>query len=158
MSNLQSAKSAIQAEIAHARQGLAFYQSRIETLEQTLDQLDTVSTPEDIAEQSEGRRRQPVTQTRAGRKPGRPARATRASSKGSGLPQTGGEFWMQLISDQPQSAAELLKQAIAHLGSNLDKKDLQKLRQRVSPALQALLKSNRIKDTGAGRERRYFKG
>ncbi|MDF3035214.1 MAG: hypothetical protein K0S28_488, partial [Paucimonas sp.] len=44
------------------------------------------------------------------------------------------------------------------LGSNLDKKDLQKLRQRVSPALQALLKSNRIKDTGAGRERRYFKG
>jgi len=39
MSNLESAKIAIEAELAHARQGLAHYHSRIDALDKTLAQL-----------------------------------------------------------------------------------------------------------------------
>ena len=157
MSNLQSAKSAIEAEIMHARQGVAFYQTRLETLEKTLDQLDSVSLPEDIAqiEQSEKRYSSVRAKTIHKRRRGRPAGS--AASSGRELPTTGADYWLNLVSDQPQSAAEILRQAVAKLGFHPSKLQVQKLRQRLAPGLKALLEAQKIQDSGAGRERRFFK-
>lgn len=156
MSNLQSAKSAIEAEIMHARQGLAFYQSRLETLEKTLDQLDSVSLPEDIAQIEETGRRSSSARTKSAHKKGRGRRSASAFS-GKELPVTGSDYWLALVSEEPQSGAEILKQAIAGLGFHPNKLQVQKLRQRLAPGLKALLDSKKIQDSGRGRERRFFK-
>jgi len=158
MSNLQSAKFAIEAEIMHARQGIAFYQSRLETLEKTLDQLDSVSLPEDIAQIEESEKRPSSARVKIAHKRGRGRPSGSATSSGKELPTTGGDYWLNLVSDQPQSAAEILKQAIAKLGFHPNKLQIQKLRQRLAPGLKTLLEAQKIQDSGAGRERRFFKG
>lgn len=160
MSNLQSAKTAIKAEIAHAKQGLDYYKSRVEILEQALDQLEHAGAPEDISV-SRGRKRRGAETVQAARTD-RPHRAKRtgrraASDSAQELPYTGGDFWFDLITDEPHSAAEILKSAVGSLGFEADKSQVQKLRQRLTAALQTMLQSGRIKDSGAGRERRYFK-
>src|SRR4051794_20066193 len=127
MSNLQSAKSAIEAEIMHMRQGVAFYQSRLETLEKTLDQLDSVSLPEDIVQIEESGKRPSSARTKAAYKKGRGRRSVTIAS-GKELPTTGGEYWLDLVSGQPQSGAEILRQAIAKLGFHPSKLQVQKLR------------------------------
>jgi hypothetical protein len=157
MSNLQSAKSAIKAEIAHAKQGLDYYKSRVEILEQALDQLEHAGAPERAsgARGAKSRRQaQPAEagRPRRGRRPGRPA------ANAHELPYTGGDFWLDLISDEPHSAAEILKSAVGSLGFEPDKAQVQKMRQRLTAALQAMLQAGKIKDSGAGRERRYVKG
>ena len=158
MSNLQSAKSAIKAEIAHAKQGLDYYKSRVEILEQALDQLEHAGTP-DHTTATRGKRGRPQTVQAAladrphrGRRPGR-----RAANAQHELPYTGGDFWFDLITEEPHSAAEILKSAVSSLSFEADKSQVQKLRQRLTAALQAMLQAGRIKDSGTGRERRYFK-
>jgi hypothetical protein len=156
MSNLQSAKSAIEAEIMHARQGVAFYQSRLHTLEKTLDQLDSVSLPEDII-QIEEPKQSSSARAKTAHKRGR-GRPSGSASSGKELPTTGADYWLDLVSDQPQSGAEILRQAVARLGFHPNKLQVQKLRQRLAPGLKALLQAQKIQDSGAGRERRFFKG
>lgn len=179
-SNLKSARQAIAAELSHARKGAAFYNSRVEALETALQQLENVEaegvTSTRSAKRSMNGQSQP--ETRRGRKRrsangmaprSSTAAATRQqrsqksgtvrSRRGdSGLPITGGEFWLNLVSDQPQSAVDISNAAIAALGIKPDQKDeIQKLKQRVSPALAGLLSAHKIQDSGAGRERRFFK-
>ena len=158
MSNLQSAKSAIKAEIAHAKQGLDYYKSRVEILEQALDQLEHAGTPERTPATRGKRGRPPSAQVelndrpRRGRRPGRPT-----TNEQHELPYTGGDFWFDLITEEPHSAAEILKSAVGSLDFEAYKSQVQKLRQRLTAALQAMLQAGRIKDAGTGRERRYFK-
>lgn len=156
MSNLQSAKSAIEAEIMHARQGLAFYRSRLETLEKTLDQLDSVSLPEDIIQIEESEKRSSSAKAHTGRKRGRRS-SSNAPSFGKELPTTGADYWLELVSDQPQSAADILRQAVAKLGFHPTKLQVQKLRQRLAPGLKGLLQAKKIQDSGSGRDRRFFR-
>lgn len=163
VSNLQSAKSAIKAEIAHARQGLDFYKSRVEILEQALDQLEHAASPEPAGGMRGTKRRgrkSSATATKAAQaaRPHRGRRSARSSGNANELPYTGGDYWFDLIGDEPHSAAEILKSAIGSLGFEPDKAQVQKLRQRLTAALQQMLQAGRIKDSGAGRERRYFKG
>ncbi|HYD82061.1 MAG TPA: hypothetical protein VEC06_19835 [Paucimonas sp.] len=157
MSNLQSAKSAIKAEIAHAKEGLNFYKSRVEILEQTLSQLDSVGAPE-TTPASRGRKARKHAQAPASNgRTGRQRRGRKAQAEaGQELPFTGGDYWFNLIGDEPRSAAEILKAAVDSLGFEPSKEQVQKLRQRLTPALQGLLETKRIQDSGAGRERRYF--
>jgi hypothetical protein len=156
MSNLQSAKSAIKAEIIHARQGMDYYKSRVEILEQALTQLENAGAPERAsgarAKSRRGAEAAAASRPRRGRRPGK--QATGAHE----LPYTGGDYWLNLISDEPRSAAEILKASVGSLGFEPEKAQIQKLRQRLTAALQALLQAGRIKDSGAGRERRYVKG
>jgi hypothetical protein len=156
MSNLQSAKSAIKAEIDHARKGLDYYQSRVEILEQALTQLEHPGVPERT---SRTRRTKESTRVKA-TEANRPRRGRPPSRKVAGadeLPYTGGDFWLGYISDEPHSAAEILKSAVNSIGVESDKAKIQKLRQRLTAALQAMLQAGKIKDSGAGRERRYVK-
>lgn len=187
VSNLKSARHAIEAELSHARQGIAYYAARVEALEIALHQLDNVEAPEEAPAQRQkyqGKASgQKVRATRgrglhrmAGKNGAKSAaaaseapaqrdkesarRKTRAAGSDSaeGLPTTGAEFWLNLISDRPQSAVDISNAAIATLGIKPDQRQhIQKIKQRVAPALANLVSTQKIKDTGAGRERRFFK-
>lgn len=150
MSNLKSAKQAIKAELEHARQGVMFYQSRVEALEEALEKIDSV---EAVGEKGGNGKSQPAAK-RA--KPGRKPRA-QATGNGAKLPFTGKDFWPSLITSQPQSAREILDAAVRTLGITPSKDQLKKLSQRQTSALHNLIKTNVIADSGAGRERRFFK-
>jgi hypothetical protein len=156
MSNLQSAKSAIKAEIDHARKGLDYYKSRVEILEQALTQLEHPGVPERGTRTRRAKagghaKSAEASRPRKGRRPGRPAASAHE------LPYTGGDYWLDLISNEPHSAAEILKMSAGSLGFEPDKAQIQKLRQRLTAALQALLQAGKIKDSGSGRDRRYVK-
>jgi hypothetical protein len=173
-SNLNSAKQAIEAELTHARQGAAFYATRVQALEIALQQLENVDTENgavpaapDAPMHTKGK----VAGAKRGRKPGSVAKANGASTeektkgrkKGRGrpsssLPTTGRDFWFGLISDQPQSAVEISNAAVTALGiAPSQKREIQQLKQRVAPALASLVATHHISDTGSGRQRRFFK-
>jgi len=179
-SNLKSARQAIEAELTHARQGAAYYSARVEALEAALEQLESVEAEGDTssratkraangAKQAEPRRGRKRRSASGGTPRGAAAgtarqqnsqkqRTARASRGTSSLPTTGGDFWLKLVSDEPRSAVDISNAAIEALGIRPDQKDeIQKLKQRVSPALAGLLSAQKIQDTGAGRERRFFK-
>jgi hypothetical protein len=161
MSNLVSAKAAIRAEIEHAKKGAAYYQNLVVTLEQALEKLDSVGSEKiapkksaaDITVAINGVRRR-------GRPPKAAGKAAKTASprKGRGdLPFTGKDFWPSLISEQPQSMPEVLQSAIARLGISPTSEQKKKLSQRATFALNHLVKTNAISDTGSGRERRFLK-
>jgi hypothetical protein len=151
--NLKLARQAVATELNFAKQGMAYYLSRVEALEQALDQLESVST---------GHTEPAKTKTAAGRKgkaaqPKDRPRMKAGAREGRNFPTTGGDFWLELITDQPQSAVDIANAAAVVLGFADDKAQVQVLKQRVSPALNALVESKKVKDAGAGRERRFFK-
>jgi len=159
MANLEAARAAIEAEIAHAKRGVAHFSSRIEALEKTLLHLAEVNG---IGDGSRGRAKAGKAAAQKTAKSSKSkalgaAKAVKSKRDGNGLPFTGGSFWTDLMSSQPQSASEILNAAIVKLGFTPNKEQLQKLTQRLTFALHALVKSKKIKDSGKGRERRFFK-
>jgi hypothetical protein len=154
MSNLKSARQAIKAELEHARKGATFYQSRVEALEEALAKIDDVDAgTEKISGRSKAARAEaPATPAKRGRK----ARSQPAGN-GAKLPSTGKEFWPNLITEQPQSAKDILNAAVKSLGISPSKEQMKKLSQRQTSALHNLIKTNAIADSGAGRERRFFR-
>lgn len=160
MSNLTSAKHAIQAELNHAKQGMAFYQSRVEALEDALAKIDSVDSETKQGKKA-GRSRNGVTvknglsNKRAMKASAKPQ--AKADSDGEKLPSTGKNFWPDLITGQPRSAPEILQAAISALGISPSKGQRKKLAQRQANALSLLTKSGVISSSGAGRERRFFK-
>lgn len=160
MSNLESAKAAIQAELSHAKEGLAFYQSRIESLQKMLTELAHFNGAGIGTTVTKGKRgRKPgvsiatTIAVKAGKK-----KAGKEASNGHDLPFTGGDYWTNLVLDEPRSASEILDAATSSLGFSPTKTQLQKLAGRMTFALNTLVKTNKIKDSGRGRERRFFKG
>ena len=173
MSNLDSAKQAIEAEIEHAKEGLAFYQTRIASLEQALTQLayiDGGASHGTSLTVSTGKRRGPkpknakqtsadeTSAPSAGKKSStQKSKNGVAASGGNELPFTGGDYWTNLITAEKKSASEILEAAIAGLGFEPTKVQRNKLGGRMTFALNTLVKSNGIQDSGRGRERRFFK-
>ena len=164
MSNLDSAKAAIEAELSHAKNGLHYYHSRIEAMEKMLAQLAGFQGSSLPPEGSRVKR---------GPKPGAKAaaraeklektekapkkKAGRKSTGSSGLPFTGGDFWQNLVLTEPRSFPDILEAAIATLGFEPTKPQIQKLSGRMIFAINALVKTKQIKDSGSGRARRFFK-
>lgn len=153
MSNIKSAREAIQAELDHAREGAAFYQSRVEALEEALAKiyhLEAGSVPNG--------KPTPAAGAAAKGKRGRPAKKVEAGTvNDEKLPSTGKNFWPDLITPHPQSAPEILTAAIRSLGLSPSKEQTKKLAQRQASALSLLTKSGAISSSGSGRERRFFK-
>jgi hypothetical protein len=180
VSNLRSARQAIEAELEHARKGMDFYESRVAALQTALQQLENVENT-DVSPNGRKHKTKATSQKGAGAKRGSAARAatgaaesaTRQKAAGakragkgksaagahgaSELPATGGDFWLNLITEEPRSAAEISNAAISSLGVPLNKDQIAKLKQRATPTLNTLVASQKIKDMGAGRERRFFK-
>ncbi|HEY8606087.1 MAG TPA: hypothetical protein VIM12_03095 [Noviherbaspirillum sp.] len=147
MSNLRAARDSLAAELAHARQGLAFYDARVAALEDTLAKLENLNSDAGLREKT----RRPGREKRPG------AKAAEKTKQAGNLPQTGKEFWTGLIGNQPKSTKEILESAIKALGISPSKDDLKKLSQRQANALHTLVKEKLISDTGAGRERRFYR-
>lgn len=163
MSNLHSARAALEFELNHAKQGLAFYSSRVEKLEDALHRIEEIeSTEPGTAKRSQlkgngkaaGARRGPKPKTANG------AKQRRNKANEHPLPKTGGDFWLNLVTEQHQSAADIANSAAASLGLDpqKDKQQIKLLKQRVTPGLNLLVTAQKIKDSGAGRERRFYKG
>lgn len=187
--NLASAREAIQAELSHARQGMAFYSARVEALETALTQLESVEGDESApaaksrhkpatGRQKSGESKRPRQSRKAKgeeagyaasangasgskreAKRGRKARTAGRSGNDVQLPTTGTDFWLKLVTEEPKSAVEIANAAAEVVGIKPDQKAaIQKLKQRVAPALSTLVSRQKIQDSGAGRERRFFKG
>jgi len=153
MSNLVSVKAAIRDEIEHAKKGVAYYQSLVVTLEQALEKLNSVSGESTSLKgtlKKDGA--SGMDKPRRGRKPGAIGKGGR-----SDLPFTGKDFWPSLITTQPQSAPEVLQAAIDRLGITPTSEQRKKLSQRATFALNHLVKTNAIADSGSGRARRFVK-
>lgn len=169
MSNLDKAKSAIEAELSQAKQGLAYYQSHVAALENTLAQLGSIAGGTVSAKPAGAKRgrkpgqlAKPIKLVKAGR--GRPpkagkvvkAKTGRAAKGPKDLPFTGGDYWPNLVTSNPQSASEILQASISGLSFTPTPEQVKKLTQRMTFVLNALVKSGRIKDSGSGRGRRFF--
>ena len=180
MSNIETARAALQAELDHAKTGHAFYAERIASLEQALAQIAGLG-----GISGGGKVAAPANKAKRGRKPNteklssaglgvdsdsasKPAKAAkgvksgkrgrpRKAAGGNELPFTGGDYWTNLVTDAPQSASDILASAISKLGFSPDKAQRQKLQSRMVFALNALAKDKKIADSGKGRERRFFK-
>lgn len=158
MSNLKSARQAIKAELEHARKGAMFYQSRVVALEEALAKIDSVETNGSVSSNLPKAGKAPANAGKVKR--GRKARGQSTGNKADGsdkLPSTGKDFWPNLITTQPQSAKEILNAAIKTLGISPSKEQVKKLSQRQTSALHNMIKANVISDSGAGRDRRFFK-
>jgi hypothetical protein len=147
MSNLKAARQAIQAELNHARQGAAYYQERVAALEEALAKIDSVDLAESAMQSPKA-----VKPNNAGSKKVKGKRATEGD-----LPPTGGDFWLRLITNQPQSAREILEAAVKAIGILPSKEQLKKLSQRQTNALHNMVKAKMVSDAGSGRARRFFR-
>lgn len=159
MSNLSSAKQAIQSELDYAKRGFAFYTSRVDALEQALREIDRACTGvpagRHIDTKSGAREQRP---SNAGLKSGRSRLHADGEPDGAyELPSTGGDFWPDLISSREKSGREILASAIAKLGFTPSSAQIKKLSARMTTALNNLVKANIIKDTGSGRARRFYR-
>lgn len=154
MSNLKSAIQAIKAELAHAKEGAAFYQSRITALEEALARIDSVETG--VAQNKDSGKTKRAGKAIGGAKRGRKPRA-QVEEGSAKLPSTGKDFWPNLITSEPRSAPEILNAAVKTLGISPTKEQMKKLSQRQTSALNNMVKTQLIQDSGSGRERRFFR-
>lgn len=185
--NLTSAREAIQVALSHAREGVAFYSARVEALEMALIQLESMGEDESALTEKSRRKpaasRQKSGESKRGRqsrktkeearnaasangvsgarrevKRGRKAGTAGRSGKDVQLPTTGIDFWLKLVTEEPRSAVEIANAAAEVVGIRPDQKEaIQKLKQRVAPALATLVSTQKIQNSGSGRERRFFK-
>jgi len=156
MSNLKSAEQAIQAELDHARQGLAYYQSKVGALEEALAKVHSVQTV--LSEEGPvSRAAKPKTSAAPKSQGKRRAQTAGAAGSNDKLPSTGKDFWPSLLTDDPQSPAEILSAAIKSLGISPSADQTKKLSQRQANALSVMAKNGDINTVGDGRSRRYFR-
>lgn len=147
MARMQSAAKVIQDELKQARQAVAFYQKRVEDLEDVLATLSSIDAP--------------VSASRGGgnkKKDATPAKATSqvaSKTRSKKLPATGKDFWPSLLTDKPQSSAEIFKAALAALRIRPTPEDRKKLNQRMSNALSVMSKNGEITAEGSARNRLY---
>lgn len=154
MSNLGSAKSAIKAELQHAREGVAYYQSLVTALEEALTRLDSVGPEAGKAPV----RKAAMANEKPGRgRRGRKPRTAVAPEQEGNLPGTRKEFWVDLIDTQPKSAVEVVQAAVEKLDFTPTREQVKKLSQRATYALNTMVKSGEISDSGSGRARRFFR-
>lgn len=163
MSNMTSVKAALDAEIKHAKEGIAFYSTRIATLEkmiQQLNQLDGAHTASTIGESGSKRK-----YTRSAPKvsdialvegDGDTSIATASGRATSKLPATTAAFWTSLLSETPTSNKDIIKAAIAVLKIRPNPADLKKLKQRLANAITIMTKDGSMMSEGTGRARRFF--
>lgn len=151
MSNLQSAKEAVLTELEQARQGVDFYQSRIAELEQVLASLEAI----DGGETAGPARKRAARSTQKAAKPAASTRRGAARKSASALPATSKEFWLNLVTGEPQTSRQILDAAVAALEINPSAADLKKLSQRQANALHMLVKDKSIADSGSGRQRTF---
>jgi hypothetical protein len=159
MSNMTSVKSALDAEIKHAKEGIAFYSMRIATLEKMIAQLDQLDgSHDDIKSGKAGKSTGKRKYTRSTESLATSVAAVASASKAGGakLPATTAKFWQSLLSETPISNKDIIKAAIAALKIKPSAADLKKLKQRLANAITIMTKDGSMQSEGTGRARRFF--
>ncbi len=163
MSNMTSVKSALDAEIKHAKEGIAFYSTRIATLEKMIQQLDQLDgAREGGATGKTGGKRKYTRSAKGGADmsttdDGADTSAGVSSGRyASKLPATTAAFWTSLLSETPISNKDIIKAAIAALKIRPSPADLKKLKQRLANAITIMTKDGTMMSEGTGRARRFF--
>jgi hypothetical protein len=159
MSNLETAIDAIKAEIEHAKKGLAYYTERVSSLEQALAGIAQADTGHGngslVLPGKVGAKH------KAANRKGRKAKSAKGTAADAGqvaeLPSTGGSYWQDLVTAEPKSGRAILAEAINNLGFAPTKAQVAKLVNRMTFALNTMVKAGVIQDSGSGRERRFFK-
>lgn len=158
MSNLRTARLAIEAEIAHAKKGAVYYMQRVSSLEQALAQIVNAGEVTQASVETDAKEIGRAAGKAGKAKRGRRRRTETENGDEAGkLPSTAGDYWQNLIGEQPKSGADILAEAVRGLGFEPTRAQVGKLRNRMAFALNTLVKSGAIKDSGNGRERRYFR-
>jgi hypothetical protein len=163
MSDLNVARHAIEAELARAEQGLQFYTNHVESLKSALAELRKVEQglTQALTSQPSGKqpsaRRPAASRKNARTRPQKKAGAAKpqAARPARELPSTGSDYWLQFIVEEPRTAVEITRAAIDALGFIPTPDQVKVLKQRISPSLETMVKSKKIKDSGTGRERRF---
>lgn len=158
MSNLQTVKTALIAEIKNAREGVAFYTKRIVELEKLQKQLGQLDIAEASAPSAKKGRDTATSKLKV-----MVADAVPIVLDGKGkvkatpkLPATKTSFWQGLLTDTPMANQEILAAAIAELKIRPTPVDLQKLKQRLANFITTATKDGAIHSDGTGRARRFF--
>ena len=162
MSNISTVTSALEAEIQHAKQGIAFYAARIAVIENIIVQLDDLradaSAPAITSTGKRGKAR--GARLAADSDVARHVKPVKAAKNSKSvrvlvLPKTGNAFWQSLLSNTPVSNRELLDAAIVSLQIRPTTNDLVKLKQRLANAITNMTKDGSMHSAGSGRERRF---
>jgi|SRR6185437_6140544 len=162
MSNIDAAIAALGAELSQAKQGLAYYQSQVSALETALAQLGVIGKVPAKRGRKPGvlakvEKSKPVKVARGRGRPPKVKGKVKSGGRSKDLPFTGGDYWPDLVHSEPRSASDILKASVAGLGFEPSKEQVKKLSQRMTFVLNSLVKSGKIKDSGSGRGRRFFK-
>ncbi|MEC4720442.1 hypothetical protein RY831_14865 [Noviherbaspirillum sp. CPCC 100848] len=152
MAKVHSAAKVIEDELKQARKAVAFYTKRIEDLEDILATLSSIDAP---VTAKRGRAAKDASASKASAT--KTAKSSTKGTRSTKLPSTGKDFWPGLLTDTPQSSAEVLKAAIAALRIRPNPDDRKKLTQRMANALSVLSKNGEIKAEGEHRNRLYSK-
>lgn len=151
MARVQSATKVIQDELNQARKAVAFYEKRIEDLEDILETLGSIDTPMTATRTRRGAKKSAATTSKAAKETKATGRGTRSAK----LPPTGKDFWPNLLNDTPQTSAQIFKAALAALRIRPNPEDRKKLSQRMANALSILAKNGDITAEGERRTRLY---
>lgn len=151
MARVQSAAKVIQDELNQARKAVAFYEKRIQDLEDILETLGSIDAPVSTTRTRGGAKKSAATTSKVAKT----AKATGRGTRSAKLPQTGKDFWPSLLNETPQTSAEVFKAALAALRIRPNPEDRKKLSQRMANALSVLAKNGDITAEGERRTRLY---
>ncbi len=154
MSNITAARAALVAELQHAREGMQFYATRIETFEKLLAQLEGVDAG-GVSPTSGAKTGKRATKRSGAVSAAIADDAGQAVAGKANLPATRGDFWKNLLSEVPMSNRDILKAATTTLKIRPNPEALKKLKQRLANALTVMTKDGSIKSDGSGRARRF---
>ena len=157
MSNMMGIKTALDAEIKYAKEGIAFYSTRIAALEKMIQQLDLLDGIREMATPTGKKKRAGSTKTAAASMDdGGVSAISAANDRSVKLPATTAKFWLSLLSEEPISNKDIIKGAIAALKLRPTPADLTKLKQRLANAITIMTKDGSMQSEGTGRARRFF--
>lgn len=130
--NMEQAKNALQAELAHAVLGVEYWTTKANNLRGMIARFDNLE-------------QEPVAKkTKKILPPGK-----------NQLPATGRDFWITRFTEVPQSSATILVKAIKHLGIESTADTKKRIANRLATAIQMLTKDGTVIAHGEGKRRTF---
>jgi hypothetical protein len=134
--NMEQAKTALQAELAHAVLGIEYWSAKANNLREMIAKIDNIE-------------REPIATSVDD------AQANGAVNER--LPSTGRDFWVKQFTAVQQSSAQILDASIQSLGLTPTKDTKKRFANRLATAIQVLTKDGTVIAHGEGKRRTFTK-
>lgn len=131
--NMEQAKNALQAELAHAKLGIEYWTTKVNQLRDMIAKIDNLEQ-EPVAKKTE--------------------KIIRPGKK-KALPATGRDFWINQFTVVPESSAMILVKAIQNLGIAATADTKKRIAARLATAIQILTKDGTVIAHGEGKRRTF---